>query len=98
MATDQERVGSRFAPGGLRGVVDPASAEGAHAAPQDADVDEPDREHVLVGPAQRTEYQAHTGQLDAPAVAGDGVALLRETVQAGERHRGDSAGHRDHRG
>ncbi len=29
MDTDQERVGSGFAPGGLRGVVAPASAEGA---------------------------------------------------------------------
>ena len=80
MAADQERVGGGFAPGSLRGVVDPASAEGARAAPKDADVDQPDREHVLVGPAQRAEYQAHTRQPDAPAMAGDGVALLRETV------------------
>jgi hypothetical protein len=60
MVAGQERVGGGFAPGSLRGIIDAASAEGAGLAAQDAAVDQSDREHVLPGPAQRTEYQALT--------------------------------------
>ncbi len=80
MAADQEQIGGGFAPGGVRGVADAPSVERAGAAAQDADVDQPNREHVFVGPAQRAEYQAFTRQCHAQAVAGDGVAVLRETV------------------
>ena len=41
----------------------------------------PDREYVLVGPSERAEYHPHTSKRNAPAVAGDGVAVLRETVR-----------------
>ena len=76
VATDQERVSIRFAPGSLRGVIDAASTEGAGAVAQDAEVDQPDREHVLASPAQRAEYHPHTSKRDAPTVARDRVALL----------------------
>jgi len=51
-ATDQERVGGEFAPGGLRGVADAPSAQDAGAAAQDADVDQPDRAYVFLAAAQ----------------------------------------------
>lgn len=53
--------------------VDPASAQGARAAPQDADFNQLDRESVLTGPAQRAEYHTLTRKRDAPTVAGDGI-------------------------
>ena len=49
---DQERVGGGFAPGSFRGVIDAASTKGAGAAAQEAAVNQPDREHVLLGAAQ----------------------------------------------
>ena len=52
----------------------------AGAVAQDAEVDQPDREHVLASPAQRAEHHPHTSKRDAPTVARDGVAVLRETV------------------
>ena len=52
---------------------------------EDADVDHPDREPVLIGPAPRADYHTHMRERAAPALAGDGVALLRAAVQARER-------------
>jgi hypothetical protein len=52
------------------------------ADPKDTDVDQPNREHVLTGPAQRVVYHTHTKELEAPVMAGDTVALLRAAVQA----------------
>ena len=45
---NQERVGGGFAPGSLPGIVDATSTEGAGAVAQDADVNQPDRAHVLL--------------------------------------------------
>ena len=69
-------VGGGFPPRSLRGVTDAPLAIGARTAPKDAAVDQPDREPVLVGPAQRAEYQVITRERDAPTVVGDGVVLL----------------------
>ena len=98
VAGGQERVGGGLVPGGVRGTVDGASTERADVAAQDVDVDQPQREPVLTGPTQRTEDQAFTRGRDVPALAEDGVALLRAAVSARERICRDCASHRDHRG
>jgi len=41
-------------------LVEP-SVQGTSPAAQDADVDQPNREHVLTSPAQRAEHQADAG-------------------------------------
>jgi len=73
LTADHERVGGGFTRGSLRGVVDPASAEGTGVAPSDAHVHQPNREHVLTGSTQRAEYQADAGEPHAATMAGDGV-------------------------
>jgi len=93
----QSESGGGFAPGGVGGTIDGASAEGAGEAAQNAAVDQPEREPVLAGPAQRTEYHAFTRERDAPTLAGDGVALLRAAVYARERGCRDCASHGSHR-
>ena len=49
-------------------------------AAQDTDVDQPDREHDLVGPAPRATYQTYTRKHDPPTVARNGSAVLEEAV------------------
>ena len=78
MAADQERISGGFARGGLRELANAPSAEGAGAATQDADVDQPDRDHVLDGPAQQAAYQAFRRKRDASTLTGWGVSLYCE--------------------
>lgn len=51
-AANRKRVDGGFAPGSLIGIVDAASIEGSGAAAQDTAVDQPNREHVLLGATQ----------------------------------------------
>lgn len=73
MTVDYERVGGGFTRGSLRGVADPASAEGTGVAPSYAHVHQPNRDHVLTGSTQRAEHQADAGEPHAATMAGDGV-------------------------